>query len=324
MKNMDTMKVLVAGCGSIGLRHLRCLTARKDCRIMACDSNLNARNAVQEIDPEIRFFSDYREALAAGPELVIICTPNELHEKFAVEAFQAGAHVLCEKPVAHTVESGRRIVAAAERANRILAVGYTERFRPAFGFIQEKVQSGDMGNLIGGRSLVGSYKTLMCAKSDFRSRCFGIILVDFTHELDMLHAIFGPAADVTCKANSLAQKKLPANPSLVSMLLEYRSGAIVSLHFDYVQHPQRRIIEICGDRQTLVYDMEVNTVSVFDENHPEPEVFSFPCERDNLFIREHDNMIRAIRTGTPVMVNGEQAMQSLEIAEQAVNILLKK
>ncbi len=315
------MKVLVVGCGSIGLRHLRCLASRKDCRLMACDSNPAVEALIKEIDPEILFFDDYQEALKNSPELVIVCTPNEMHEKFAVMAFEAGADVLCEKPVAHTVESGKRIVAAAEKAGRILSVGYTERFRPAFRFIQEKVKSGEMGNLIGGRSMVGSYKTLMCAKSDFRSHTFGIILVDFTHELDMLHSIFGPAADVSCKANSLAQKKLSAQPSLVSMLLEYRSGAVVSIHFDYVQHPQRRIIDIYGDKQTLVYDMEANTVTVFDENSPEPEVLSFPCERDALFVYEHENMIRAIRNGTPVMVDGGQALQSLAIAEEAVNIL---
>jgi len=315
------MKVLVVGCGSIGLRHLRCLSARKDCRIMACDSNLNARNAVQEIDPEILFFDDYREALESGPELVIVCTPNELHEKFVTEAFSVGAHVLCEKPVAHTVESGRRIVDAAKRSGCILAVGYTERFRPAFGYILEKVKSGDMGNLIGGRSVVGSYKTLQCAKSNFRSHTFGIIMVDFTHELDMFHAIFGPVRDVVCKSNSMAQKEIPSNPSLVSTLLEYRSGAIVSLHFDYVQHPQRRVIELYGDRQSVIYDMEVNTVTVFSEDRSEPEIHSFPCERNNLFIREHDDIIRAIRTGTPVMVDGEQAMHSLAVAEEAINIL---
>jgi len=315
------MKILVAGCGSIGLRHLRCLTRRDDCRLMACDSNPAVGTQIKEIHPEILFFDDYQKALAAVPELVIVCTPNEMHEKFATEAFEAGAHVLCEKPVAHTIESGERIVAAAKRTGKVLAVGYTERFRPAFGYILEKVRSGDLGNLTGGRSMVGSYKTLMCAKSDFRSHTFGVILADFTHELDMLQAIFGQAADVACKANTLAQKKLSAQPSMVAMLLEYCSGATVSIHFDYVQHPQRRIIDIYGDKQTLVYDMEANTVTVFDEERPEPEVFSFPCERDTLFEHEHENMIRAIRTGTPVMVNGEQALRSLAIAEQAVNML---
>lgn len=321
MNNMEKMKILVAGCGSIGLRHLRCLALRADCRLLACDANSGVEKQIKEISPDIQFFDDYSKALATSPELVVVCTPNELHEKFATEAFDAGAHVLCEKPIAHTIESGERIVAAAKRADRILAVGYTERFRPAFKFIQEKVRSGEMGNLVGGRSVVGSYKTLMCAKSDFRSHCFGIILVDFTHELDMLHSIFGPVANVDCKGNSIACKEIPSLPSLVAMLLEYRTGAVVSIHFDYVQHPQRRIIDIYGDKQTLVYDMEVNTVTVFDSNSEESQVFSFPCERDSLFACEHENMIQAIRMGRAVMVNGEQALQSLAIAEEAINIL---
>ena len=317
---MEKMKILVVGCGSIGLRHLQCLLARDDCRCMACDSDPGAEERVKKIHPEIPCFSDYRKALAANPELVIVCTPNELHERFSIEAFENGAHVLCEKPIAHNLESGKRIMEAAERLNRVLAVGYTERFRPAFQYILKKTASGGMGTLIGGRAMVGTYNTLLCAKSNFRDHSFGVLLIDYTHELDMLHAIFGRTADVVCKANSLARDIRPA-PSLAAMLLEYHSGAIVSVHFDYVQHPQRRIMEIYGDRQTLVYDLQANTVAVFDRTRPEPEVHSFPCERNALFMAEHENIIRAIHSGTPVMVNGRQALDSLEIAEQAINSL---
>jgi len=317
------MKILVAGCGSIGIRHLACLPqSAGGAEISAFDVDPAAEGKVRTVASGIRFFSDWREALARGNDLVIVCVPNELHEELSVAALRSGSHVLCEKPIAHDVAAGRRMVEEARRAGRILAVGYTERFRPSFEFVEGKALSGDLGRLVGGRAMVGTYNTLLCARTDFRSRAYGALLVDYTHEIDMLGSMFGEVRSLACRANRLAAKPVPSDPSLVAMLLEYRSGAVVSLHCDYVQHPQRRLMEVYGDRGTIEFDLQADCVKVFDGDSPGVvELRQFDNVRNDRFVREHRDVLEAIRLGRRPRVDGEQALRALEVAETAVRQL---
>jgi len=124
--------------------------------------------------------------------------------------------------------------------------------------------------------------------------------------------------EVTCRANSLAVKELRASPSLASMLLEYESGAVVSVHMDYVQRPQRRSMEIFGDRKVAEFDLQTDQVKIFDCDHPGHQVLQFESIRNERFMMEHQDLIDAIRTGKPPKVDGRSALKVLEIAEKAL------
>ena len=78
-------------------------------------------------------FADYGEALAAvKPDVVSINTWPDTHADFAIRAFEAGAHVFIEKPLAETAEDAQRVVDTAHRLNRKLVVGYALRHHPSW------------------------------------------------------------------------------------------------------------------------------------------------------------------------------------------------
>jgi len=318
------IRALVVGCGSIGLRHLNCLCGRNDVEIAATDMAPGAHKAVAKIDNRIDFFESFEDSLAWKPEITIVCTPNSAHAPVAVEAIKAGSHILCEKPIADTVGDGKKMVAAARKHKKILAVGYSERFRPAVEHLQDMAKKKRFGNLIGGRAMVGTYNTLLCAKSNFRDKVFGILVVDYTHEIDILRSIFGEVKSIAAKSNRIARReKLNTNPSLVAMLLEYGSGAIVSVHMDYVQHPQRRIMEIIGDKRTAEFDLQTDQVKLFDCNRPGYEVLQFESIRNERFAAEHQDMIDAIRKKRIPRVDGQGAVKVLEVAEKVIRKIRK-
>ncbi|MFV0427923.1 MAG: Gfo/Idh/MocA family protein, partial [Arachnia sp.] len=96
------------------------------------------------------------EALLQRPDVdvVHVCTPNGTHEHFAVQAFEAGKHVVVEKPLAIDVASAERIVAAAGTAQRRGSVPFVYRFHPLVREIRHRIASGHLG----ARSVVqGSY-----------------------------------------------------------------------------------------------------------------------------------------------------------------------
>jgi predicted dehydrogenase len=316
------MKVLVLGCGSIGKRHLTVLGVRRDVTIAAFDPVPGTREAVAAINPAINFFADEAAAFAWQPELVIVANPNHCHKDATLKALAAGAHVLCEKPLADTVANGRLMVAAAERAGRQLMVGYTCRYMPAFAFLEEKARRGDFGTLVGGRAMVGTYNTIICSKAAATNPMFGSIIVDYTHELDMLGSIFGPARDVIARCNQLGNKPgIQCRPSLAAMLIEYQNGALVTVSMDYIQHPQRRLFEVFGDRQSALFDLQTNTVSIFDTDRDGQQVHHFPASRNEVFALEHEDAIGAARANRPARVTGVQALAVLEVAERAINQL---
>jgi predicted dehydrogenase len=142
--------VALIGAGNIArLGHIPGLL-RAGAKIVAiCDADLNkARTLAAELDQEPRAFTDYREMLAAvRPEAVSIAIPNVFHAAVTIEALQTGAHVLCEKPLATTLSDGKRMVEAAKRADRVLALNLHFRLRPEFQLLKKMIGAGDLGEI---------------------------------------------------------------------------------------------------------------------------------------------------------------------------------
>jgi UDP-N-acetylglucosamine 3-dehydrogenase len=316
---MTRPRFLIVGAGSIGRRHLQVLAERTDLDLAIHDSWPEALAGARQLVPAVTTFAALADALAWRPLIVIICTPNAQHRAVAEAAFAAGAHVLCEKPIADALEDGRAMVAAANASGKVLAVGYSERFRPALAHIFQMVAAGELGTVVGGRAMVGTYNTLLCAKTDYRAHVSGALLVDYTHEFDFLRAIFGEVAEVQCWANDLGGREKRCSPSLAATLLRFQSGAVVSVHMDYVQHPQRRTLEVYGDQRSLELDLETDILRVFDPAQPGGvRSLTFDHDRNNRFRAEHQDMLDAVQSGRAPRVTGEDGLKALEIAVRAI------
>ncbi len=118
-------------------------------RIVAVSDLLRDRRdrAVREFECDA--YADYRDVLARNDlELVVNALPSHLHARTTEEAFDAGHHVVCEKPLAPSTEDFRRMVAASERSDRIFAPFQQSRYAPHFQQIQRVIESGVMGRIV--------------------------------------------------------------------------------------------------------------------------------------------------------------------------------
>ncbi len=88
-------------------------------------------------------------ACLANPEVdvVYIATPQGEHEQLTIEAARAGKHVLCEKPLAATVEQSTRMVQACQKHKVLLMTAYRKYFEPSTCFLKELIRSGDLGRI---------------------------------------------------------------------------------------------------------------------------------------------------------------------------------
>src|SRR5579863_2241016 len=130
----SSIRVLVAGLGTMGLSHARAYRDIDGFTLVGlCTNRAAQRDDLAKEFPDVARFEDLDAALAElKPDAVAVCTYTETHAALAVKALEAGAHVFCEKPLAENIEAAERVVAAAKRAKRALVIGYILRVHPSW------------------------------------------------------------------------------------------------------------------------------------------------------------------------------------------------
>ena len=147
----DKLRVGIIGSGGIaeGAHAPGYKALPDDCELVACcDVRPERAKAFAERFDLAHWYTDYRELLTL-PELdaVSICTPPFMHRDATVAALDAGLHVLCEKPMAMNVAEAQDMVAAAERAGKVLTIGHQQRFSPAAQAVKRAVDAGELGDI---------------------------------------------------------------------------------------------------------------------------------------------------------------------------------
>ncbi len=130
----DTLKVLVVGCGHMGISHARAYHKMKEFEIVGLVSRgPDSRNRLSEELGGLPTFGDFDTALTESkPDVVSINTYPETHEEYAEKSLNSGAHVFIEKPLALTVEGAQKLVDLAMSKNLKMVVGYILRVHPAW------------------------------------------------------------------------------------------------------------------------------------------------------------------------------------------------
>ncbi len=156
------INVAILGMGGMGWFHATRLLQLSNVQLVAIadiePDRLNAKRGVtinlggseKEVDLSgVARFGDAGELIRrADAEVIDICLPSYLHAPYAIEALQAGKHVLCEKPMALTVEDADRMIAAARAAGRALMIAQCIRFWPECLFLRDCARDGRFGRLL--------------------------------------------------------------------------------------------------------------------------------------------------------------------------------
>lgn len=310
--------ILVVGTGSIGQRHAQLLAERRDVDLWLCDIHEPCLREALEQAPGARAFTDYEVALAAAPEAVFVCTQHALHRPMSIAAFEAGCHVFCEKPLAETTADAEDIVAAATAANRHLQVGYVMRFHPIVGRLRQMIDDGDIGTLVGGRALVGTYFTLMASRRRFQASPKNALILDYTHQLDLVSLFFGDAERVAAEMATLGDLELMQSPNVLAMMLRYPSGALVGIHLDYVQYPDHASLEFFGDRNSAVYNIGTGELRVFGHGDDRHHVEFVTVPRNDQYRDQIENFIGVLGERNLPACTGADGIAVLRIVEAAL------
>lgn len=128
------IRILVVGCGNMGKSHAKAYHLSEGFEIVGLVARGKSKDELNAaLGASYPTFDDYATALAETvPDAVCIATYPDTHEAYAVAAFDKGAHVFIEKPLADSIAGAERVVEAAKRAGKKLVVGYILRYHPSW------------------------------------------------------------------------------------------------------------------------------------------------------------------------------------------------
>ena len=146
-------KVGIIGCG--GIAHQKHFPALKKVPdrvelVAFCDLIIErAEESAKEFGvPGAKVYTDYHDLLAdESIEIVYVLTPNVSHCPISVAALEAGKHVLCEKPMAASVEDAQRMIDAWKKSGKLFTIGYQNRYRPDSLTMKRLCDEGEMGEI---------------------------------------------------------------------------------------------------------------------------------------------------------------------------------
>lgn len=319
------MKVLVVGCGSMGLRHIAHLRQLGIPGVEAADPDPVARGRVRE-----RFgivaYEDADAALRAQPDVVLVCTPARQHVAMALKALDAGAHVFIEKPLSVSLEGVDALTAKAGRSGRALQVGYNLRYHPAFRRMKELVEAGAVGKVLTAHAEFGLYLERWWPGRDYRASYMasaglsGGLIFDVSHEIDALAWFLGDVQEVAAYGGKLSALEI-RGVDCVKAVLRTASGAIASLHMDCLQPAYTRSFSLVGEGTALRWDCprgradkSVGRLALFDTKSDRYQRVGVDGRPDETYLEELRDFLRCVEDGKPPLVGLREGIAALRVA----------
>ena len=325
MKNIG-----VIGCGAVsGYGHLPTLSTSKDWRLVAiADIDAPRLARVHQQYSSATPYTDYRDLLAhPGLDAVVIATHLDTHHRIALDAFSRGLHVLCEKPMATTVEQCREMVTAAARAKRLLAVNFNGRSSSVYRRIKSHIDAGDTGPIRVVRIVYdwSAHQWQPLPRMEAFMRDGGPILDSGVHFFEAARWFTGQ--DFThIEAHGVI---LPPYEAPQHVIASYRlsGGAIALIEAGWLYCRRTKDqgylyqIDVIGDDGTISHDTFSNTLRVFAKDRTEQVPLH---DEDKGFDYVFERFARSIEQGRVLdLASGEDGLAATSAAIDALASSLK-
>lgn len=315
------MKVAVIGVGSMGFHHARVYSELPGVKLVAVADTDPRRAETVAARYNARPYTDYRRMLERErPDAVSVAVPTALHEEVGLDALEAGAHILVEKPIAATMEGARRLINRACELSRQLMVGHVVRFNPAIQALKRKLDAGELGRLF----------QIFCRRIGpfpARIRDVGVVVDLAPHDLDVMRFLL--SSEPTRIYAETEQRIHTEYEDLLWGVLRFPEGVVGVLELNWLTPVKVRETLVLGERGMFRVD-DLNQDLYFYENGqaadlPWPALqtlrgvsegcmIRYPIQRYEPLKAELEAFIGALMDGRPVPVSGEDGLAALWLA----------
>lgn len=334
-------KIGVIGCGKITqVRHAPEYAENSQCQLTAWYDALPERAQAMAKEFGGAAYDSVDALLKSGVDAVSVCVANADHAAVTIQALEAGCHVLCEKPMATTLEDCLRMKAAAEKSGKRLLIGHNQRLARAHVEARRRIENGDIGRVLSFHTMFGHPGPEGWTGQqnswffDKKRAAFGAMADLGIHKTDLLHYLLGDVVvEVTAMLGTVDKKYPDGSPISVddNALCLYRTagGAMGQMHVSWtnygVEDNSTRIYGTGGVLR-LYDDPECSLILEKREGTVER------CKLDLLTSNKEqtsggrtstgviDCFVDAITTGRPSVLDVDQALSAMRVifaAEQS-------
>jgi predicted dehydrogenase len=312
---------LVAGSGSIGRRHLENLR-----RLGETETTLFRTGRRDPAAPAVEAPEEFdlAQALAARPRAVLVCNPSALHLDTALAAARAGAHVLVEKPLSHSLDGVSDLVAEVKKRGLVALVGFQYRFHPGLRRVKQWLEDGAVGEVVSARVHWGEDLASWHPGEDWRAGYAaradlgGGAVRTLCHPFDYLRWLLGEAESVYAEVSRRALGLDVEDAAHVSVRLA--SGALATVALDYVQRPRAHGLEIVGTRGRIRWADDDGSAYLHDagRNRVTPFLPAPGFSRNSMFLDEMRHFLDCMEGRDGPGCTLEDGRKALEIAVAAL------
>ena len=301
----EPLRTAVIGIGHLGRHHARLLASMQGATLTAVVDIVREKAAEAAAATGARVCTDHRELLGTV-DAVVVAVPTELHREVAMPFLESGIAVLVEKPISRSVADADDLLEAARRNNAVLAVGHTERYNPAVAAVVPLVTSPRF------------IEVHRLSAFPERSLDIDVVFDLMIHDLDIIISIVG--SEVT-SIEAVGVPVLTAKYDIANVRLRFASRCIANLTASRISRDRVRKLRFFQPDSYLSIDYASQEVEGWrlvrqDGERPRIEGGPIPVEQDEPLRRELTDFVRAARSHTKPLVDGEAGRKALLLASQ--------
>lgn len=315
------MRVLVAGTGSIGRRHIQSL------KLLGCGSDIALlRRGGRQDDYSnslgAHVFSELQEALDTRPDFVVIATPSAYHTDVVLGCLNKNIPFYVEKPVVSELADAIRIKGRIGPDTTAL-VGCNLRYLPSLQRMKTVINKGELGTVVRADLQAGqwlpdwrpdqNYKDSYSARSDQG----GGVLLDLIHEIDMARSLFGEFDKFSAHSAEVPELGINAEAVATCLLRNTRQGPLITIGLDYVSRRPLRIYRVVGTEGSLEWCL-TRRILVLTKNNKEVTLSDDDYDFDvsETYVAAMKNLIETVKGREKPLVNLRDGIASTELALQ--------
>jgi predicted dehydrogenase len=318
---MSALRAGLLGVGMMGRHHARVLRELDGVELVAIADPGGDPHGVAG---DLEVLPDIDALIAAGIDIAVVAVPTRFHEDAALKLAAAGVHTLVEKPIAESVEAGRRMADAFASAGLVGAVGHIERFNPALQQLRRRLEAGELGAV---------YQIQTRRQGPFPARIadVGVAKDLASHDVDLTAWV--AQSDYVNVFGQTAFRSGRAHEDMIAITGRLASGVIVNHLVNWLSPMKERVTVVTGEKGAFVADtatgdltffangtipLEWESVSSF-RGVSEGDVTRYSFAKREPLRVEHEAFRDAVLGKPSDVVTMEQGLRTLAVVEAALD-----
>jgi len=281
---------------------------------------LRTRQEPLEEYPQFPVTTNLDEALAAKPEVVVVCNPNAHHLQVAFPAAEAGCNLFIEKPLSHSWHGVEALLSVIRQRRLLTWIGFDLRFDSGLCQVKNLIEDGCIGRCLSIQAQVGEYLPDWHPWEDYRKgvsarrETGGGVILDLIHELDYVTWLLGPITKISCFAEKVSSLQIETEDT-AAMVLKFKTGALGTIHLDYLQRVPSRTCRVIGESGTILWDYFSKKVTCYSPGKRDPWEFEYTAsQRDARFLEEMRHLLACVEGREQPKVDALAGSRILKLA----------